>query len=257
MGFAALVGYRVSGGDVFSVQGMLLFVSAMLIGIGSNAVNDYFDRYIDSINKPWRPIPSGYISATTAHIFSIISMISGTIIGFTISMLNGLIAGLASILAYAYSWRLKRVLIIGNLMIALLSSLTIIYGGIATLSPQASIIPALYAFLINLGREFLKGIEDIEGDKIYGVNTLATRFGARIAYFSALAVLMVLILISPLPFLIHGYTILYLIIAILGVDIPTIIALYIVKNLEPKKAWKATRIMKISMFSGLLAFFVG
>ncbi len=257
VGFAALVGYRVCGGDLLDPRAWLMFIAATIIGAGTYAINDYFDREIDAINKPWRPIPSGLISARTTYIASISMLCIGTAVSLAITPLSFAIAALASVLAYAYSWKLKKLLIVGNLTVSFSAALSIVYGGAATLNPVPALVPALYAFLINLGREFLKGIEDVEGDRAYGVETLATRFGTRVAYIASLIVLAILIAISPLPFMVLGYSILYLATAILGVDVPSIAALFVARSLDPRKAWKATRIMKIPLFLGLVAFFLG
>ncbi len=257
VGFAALVGYRVCGGNLLDLRAWLMFIAATIIGAGTYAINDYFDREIDAINKPWRPIPSGLIPARTAYVASISMLCIGTAISLAVTPLSFAIATLASVLAYAYSWKLKKLLIVGNLTVSFSAALSIVYGGAATPNPEPALVPALYAFLINLGREFLKGIEDVEGDRAYGVETLATRFGTRVAYVASLIVLAVLIAISPLPFIMLGYSVLYLTVAILGVDVPSIAALLVARSLDPEKAWKATRIMKIPLFLGLVAFFLG
>ncbi len=257
VGFAALVGYRVCGGNLLDPRAWIMFIAATIIGAGTYAINDYFDREVDAINKPWRPIPSGLVSARTAYIASISMLCIGTALSLAITPLSFVIAALASILAYAYSWKLKRLLIVGNLTVSFSAALSLVYGGAATPNPVPALVPALYAFLINLGREFLKGIEDVEGDRAYGVETLATRFGTRVAYVASLVVLAALIAISPLPFVVLGYSILYLIVAILGVDVPSIVALSVARSLDPRKAWEATRIMKIPLFLGLVAFFIG
>jgi len=254
VGLASLVGYTICGGELSSHKPLLLFIAASFIAAGTYMINDYFDRDVDSINKPWRPIPSGLVPAYKAYTIALILLSMGVIMSITISALSLVIAIIAALLSYLYSWKLKKVLIVGNLVVSLLAALSIVFGGAATSNPIPASIPALYAFLINLGREFIKGIEDVEGDRMHGVNTLATRYGVHIAYIAAATVLLLLVAISPLPFIALNYSLLYLIIAVIGVDIPIILALFIARRMDPESAWKATRIMKISLLMGLIAF---
>jgi geranylgeranylglycerol-phosphate geranylgeranyltransferase len=261
LGYAAIVGYLL-GCQRYpnSVEIFKLFFSAFVIGGGSNIINDYFDAPIDSINKPWRPIPSGIIKAKSAYIAAIILGLIGIAIAFTINYLAGLIALIAYILSYLYSYKLKRVLLVGNFVVALLASLSITYGGLASSSGIIKIsdvvIATLFAFLLNLGREFLKGIEDIVGDKKYGVQTLATFFGVKIAYISSVVVFLILIILSVIPYYFLGYSIYYLIMAIAGVDTIILLSLVISSTLNPKDTLKATRLLKLAVFIGITAFFI-
>ena len=164
MGLATIVGY-VSGGGSEVKHMLLATIVTMLVGAGGNIVNDYFDRFIDAVNKPWRPIPSGIISPLTAHIASIGFMITGIALSILLPFPCFIIAVIASLLLYEYSHWIKRTGIPGNIVIALLSGLSILYGGFAAGNPEASILPSLYAFLLIFGREIYKGIEDVEGDR--------------------------------------------------------------------------------------------
>ena len=65
------------------------------------------------------------------------------------------------------------------LIIALLTGLAFIYGGFAVGNPVAAIVPAVFAFLINLIREIVKDIQDIEGDTKAGVITFPIKFGFK------------------------------------------------------------------------------
>jgi len=259
LGYASIVGYLLCNGkSIYSI--ILLFIAAFLVGAGANTINDYIDREVDRINKPWRPIPSGIINPIEALYIAILTTAIGIIISAFLSPLNGLIAFIASILAYLYSIRLKKVLLIGNIVVASLTGLAIIFGGALSSIEGSSkmlqldiIIASLYATLLNLGREFLKGIEDVEGDKKLGIKTLATVFNPYIAYNASLAIYLLLIGLSFIPYLTLNYSIYYLILAIF-VDLTIILSLYVARSLKSDDAWRATRILKISAFIGISAF---
>ena len=255
MGLAAIVGYVSSGG--LNVENMILAaLVAMLVGAGGNIVNDYFDRFIDAINKPWRPIPSGIISPSTAHMVSIGFMVVGIALSLLLPFPCFIIAVIASLLLYEYSHWIKKTGVPGNIVIALLSGLNILYGGFAAGNPEASILPSLYAFLLIFGREVYKGIEDVEGDRKYRVHTVAVVLGERTAFIIGTIILLLVIAISPIPYVMYDYNIFYLILALLGVDTLIAYSIYLVAK-NPRNAWRATRILKIPLLTGLLAFLVG
>ncbi len=252
LGIATIIGYILGGGTKFT-DIVIVFIVGFLLGAGGNIVNDYFDRYVDAINKPWRPIPSGLISAKTAYRVSISLLIIGTLISLYLSYANGIIALIASLLVYLYSYKLKKILLLGNTVVAFLVALSIIFGGVAAVMNIDIIIASLFAFLLNLGREFLKGIEDVEGDKAMGIKTIATVYNTFTAYISAFLVFLILVAISFIPYIMLGYSIIYLILA-LGVDVTVLFSLYITRDLSPSNAFKATRLLKLSVFLGLFAF---
>jgi geranylgeranylglycerol-phosphate geranylgeranyltransferase len=252
LGIAAVIGYILGGGHRISDM-TKLFAIAFFIGGGGNIINDYYDRDIDAVNKPWRPIPSGLIKPNEAFYTSIAFFIVGTTLAFTVGLGQGFIAVLASALAFLYSYKLKRVLILNNMIIAFLTALAILFGATACQITIHSIIASIYAFLFNLGREFLKGIEDVEGDKKFGVATLATVYGPRIAYIASLIVFASLISLSLLPVILYGYGLVYTILALV-VDAVVVHSLIISRNLMPEKTLRATRELKIAVFAGLLAF---
>jgi len=255
MGLATIVGY-VSGGGSEVKHMLLATIVTMLVGAGGNIVNDYFDRFIDAVNKPWRPIPSGIISPLTAHIASIGFMITGIALSILLPFPCFIIAVIASLLLYEYSHWIKRTGIPGNIVIALLSGLSILYGGFAAGNPEASILPSIYAFLLIFGREIYKGIEDVEGDRKYGIHTVAVVLGEKVAFIIGTIILLLVIAISPIPYIMYDYNILYLVLALLGVDPLIAYSIYLVAK-NPRNAWKATRILKIPLLVGLLAFLVG
>jgi len=123
-----------------------------------------------------------------------------------------------------YSWKIKRKGLLGNLTIAGLSALNLIYGGLIAPKPLYSLMPAAYAFLIMTGREILKGIEDVVGDCMGGVKTLAVVRGEKYALLCSTLALMGVVAISPIPLAI-GYSPAYFAMTILGVDLSIILSL--------------------------------
>ena len=257
IGFAALTGYVFTGGEL-NITAVYLFISALFIGVYGNIINDIYDIEIDKINKPWRPLPSGRISLKEAWLLGTIFCVMGLIISFLfLSVECFLIASIAALLLILYSKYLKRTGLPGNLTISFLSLLVIIYGGIMGDDFLLSLIPGLYAFIIILGREIFKGLEDIEGDRKYNVKTVAVILGEKYAVIIGSLTLLIVVVISPLPYVFLGLNIIYLIIAFLGVDLPIIYSIMLLRKNPIGLSWKVTRLLKIPLFAGLLAFFAG
>ncbi len=256
IGFAAITGYVFSGGKDI-IHSIELFFSAMAIGLYGNIINDIIDINIDKINKPWRPLPSGQISFKEAYILCLLCLLTGLLLALMLSIYCFVVALLASVLLYLYSKKLKKTGFYGNLIIALLSFLVILYGGLVINNFLRSVYPGIYAFLIILGREIFKGIEDLEGDKKYGIKTIASTHGVKTAFIIGTIFLLIVVLISPLPYVFLKLNKYYLVIAFLGVDIPIIYSIYELFKDPVKNAWKSTRILKIPLLMGLLAFIMG
>lgn len=250
----AYTGY-VAGRGGSLPQGVLVAVSAALVAAWGNIVNDYFDLESDAISKPWRPLPSRRISPGSAVSASLLLLAAGLALGFLVSPLCGFTAVLASALLFLYSWRVKALGLPGNVLIAFLAALNVVYGALASPEPWRSLLPSAYAFLIILGREVLKGVEDLEGDAARGVKTVASTLGARAALRVSAVLLLAVVALSPLP-LLSGYGALYALFAFGGVDAPIALAL-LKAGPEPRRAWIATRILKVPLLMGLLAFLVG
>lgn len=176
----------------------LLILATLCIAAAGNIINDIYDTEADAINKPHKHIVGTVISETTANYLYIALNMIGVGIGFYVSLRVGKSAFFSlfvviSALLYIYSSYLKGIIGIGNLVISLLvaSSLYIvgIFELIPTLTPSNKNIQltffkiirnyAIFAFMINLLREIIKDIEDVEGDKTMGIVTLPIYFGIR------------------------------------------------------------------------------
>ena len=254
VGIGALVSGSLS--PVFSV--LLACLSAGLITGAANAVNDYFDVDIDRVNKPYRPIPSGAVSCRVALFYSLVLFGLGVLLSVFIGTAAFLIALSASLLLVAYSAWLKRTVLWGNLTVSVLGGLAFIYGGVAVGRLRLALIPAVFAFFFHLGREILKDIEDVAGDRAGRANTFPIRFGLNPARLLITAVFAVLILLTLVPYVLGIFGRAYLWIVIPGVDAFLLAVLFSLwkdasrRNLARLSVW-----LKVDMLVGLTAIFAG
>src|SRR4029079_18735771 len=109
-----LAGYAIAGWPHPSAQPWLLVATACLYG-GGVVLNDFFDRHLDRIERPERPIPSGRVSPATAAVFGGGLLLAGVAAAslVTPSALKVAVAIVLLVLSYD-SWA-KRVPFIGPL----------------------------------------------------------------------------------------------------------------------------------------------
>jgi len=179
---AVFVGALVAAGlPLLSSPSLLPVAVAMAVAFlytgAGNALNDYCDRRSDRVNHPGRPIPSKRIKAESARKFSIAVFASGMILALFIGFphLNPaciLLALVNSVLLVAYETRLKASGFPGNLTVSWLTASLFLFGGAAsqtsaalTAFPASVLVLGLLAFLASVGREIIKGIEDVRGDR--------------------------------------------------------------------------------------------
>lgn len=233
-------------------------VSAILTAASGNIINDYYDIEIDKINRPNRPIPSGEISTKEAFLLYLIFNFAASIISAFLSSSALIIVILTIMLLFFYSYKFKGTPLIGNMIIALCTSLAFIFGGVIVENIEASFIPALFAFQITLIREILKDVEDVEGDIKNNQITFAGKYGEAKSIQLIKILIIILILTTFYPFIIQLYSVVYFVIVVAIVDIPL---LYLLKILNVDKiSTNISRIslyLKLLMISGLFAIFSG
>jgi geranylgeranylglycerol-phosphate geranylgeranyltransferase len=204
MGFAVLVGAAIVDLSRLSEEWMALalgFTTAFSLTGCSMAFNDYFDREIDAINEPGRPIPSGEVKPLRALQASLILCLLGLAAALVTGPRPLVLALISLALMVSYTTRGKRLGLAGNLMVSMCIAMPFLYGGMLMgggATPTSTLF-SLMAFLSNTGREVNKGIVDVEGDRARGVRTVAVSMGPRRAAQVASAFYLSAAAISILP----------------------------------------------------------
>lgn len=165
---------------VFNQQLLLLSFSTVLIAAAGYIINDYYDVKIDLINKPKRVVVGRVLKRRVAMIAHTILNITGIGLGFVLSYQLALLNLISAVLLWAYSNQLKRMVLVGNLVVSLLTGLSI-YVVAFHFDPQNTMIIAysLFAFFFTLIREIIKDMEDLKGDENFGCRTLPIVYGIR------------------------------------------------------------------------------
>jgi len=153
----------------------------------SQAVNDWFDRHVDAINEPQRPIPSGRIPGRWGLYIALLWTLLSLGLGSLLGPVAFVAAGVGLLLAWAYSAppvRLKRNGWWGN------SACALCYEGLAWITGAAVMaagalpdgrsiaLALLYSFGAH-GIMTLNDFKSIEGDRQMGIASLPVQLGVQ------------------------------------------------------------------------------
>jgi 4-hydroxybenzoate polyprenyltransferase len=242
--------------DLFTI--LLASIAASLVTAAGNIVNDIYDIESDKISHPNRVLVLGKISEKEAWIEYIFLNSFSIIISVTLSAKLFIIVIATIILLYIYSSTLKKLPLFGNVTIALLTGLAFIYGGFASGNPVSAIVPAEFAFLINLIREIVKDIQDIEGDTKAGVITFPIKFGFQRSKILILIITFPLILYTLYPFITELYKIEYFIVVMVFVNPLLILSLkFLFDSKKENNLTVVSNMLKLNMVLGLIAIYLG
>ena len=158
----------------------LLSVSTVCIAAAGYIINDYFDIKIDLVNKPERVVIGRYLKRRVAIGTHQLLNAIGCLIGLYLSKWVFLTDVLSVSLLWFYSAQLKKQPFIGNVVVSLLTALSLIILAVYyRKNADMLLIYALFSFGITLIREIIKDMQDIRGDARFGARTLPIIWGLR------------------------------------------------------------------------------
>jgi len=203
-------------------QYLLLVAATVCIAAAGYLINNIHDQETDLENKPETIVIGKGISEAKAYnyyfVLNAIGVVIGCYLSFVIEKLSFSMLFMAIVLLlYIYATSLKQTLLIGNLLVAALLSVSVLIVGVFDLYPAVSmenqdvmslvfkiiIDYAVFAFLINFLREIVKDLEDVNGDYNQGMNTLPIVLG--VARTSILVFWLSFIPIGVLLYYINAY----------------------------------------------------
>jgi len=158
----------------------LIVSSTVVIAAAGYLINDYYDVKIDMLNKPSEVIVGHKLERRQVLIWHSIFNFSGILMGSLVSIWIGLLNLFAASLLWLYSNQLKRLPLLGNLSVALLTGLSLLVLVFYFQSNhQLILVYSFFAFGLTLVREVIKDMEDMKGDEAFGCKTVPILFGIR------------------------------------------------------------------------------
>lgn len=177
----SLVGASLASPEGWLTVGLAMVAVGFAVG-SSNVFNDILDLEADRINVPDRPLPSGRVSTRAALAWcsslALVAVLAAVPLGVAHALTVVAVLGVSA----WYSTQLKRILIVGPLVVSALLALALVFGAtVGTSLPPAVWVGAAEIGVFTFGRETLKGVRDVEGDRSVGVATVASVWGPRAA----------------------------------------------------------------------------
>jgi len=189
-----------------NLEFLLLVLATVFIAAGGYVINDIFDVDIDSVNKPQKVIISNQVAETDAYNFYKILCVLGVVCTLILAFMTknfrlATLPVIVMVILNFYAHTFKKQLIVGNFMIALCTSFTILlialfessYKGELSANESyirsgvaiAAVMYGAFAFLTTFLRELIKDIEDMKGDEQYDAKTIPIVFGIKGAKLTA------------------------------------------------------------------------
>jgi len=229
----------------------LLWAMASALGLGGagNAANDVFDLEADRVNRPLRPLVTGELSRGAAMAVAGVAGGAGLFAAWWVGPALFALALLALAVMLAYSPWLKSRGLRGNLAVAVVASLPLIYGAVAAGDWRAGLVPWALAALLHLARETVKDVEDVAGDLALGRRTVPIVWGPQAGVLAATGVLAVFVPLALVPWAAGWYGWRYgLLVSVLDVGLLVVIA-----RLAHGRLAGARAALKLAMVAGLAA----
>jgi len=247
------------------------------VAAGGYVINNIMDQETDEIAKPQNRVVGVSISETVAYNWYIGLTIVGVGIGFYLSnvIYKPTFASmfiLVATLLYMYATSFKQIPVLGNVVVALLLSTSIIIIGLFDILPAIDVDNrfrmkeafnilmeyAVFAFIINLIREIVKDLEDMDGDYQSGINTLPIMMG--IPKTKIIVGILTVISIGILAYYINSnlfeldYVIYYSMIFIIG---PLIyFGVKLINAVTKKEFHHLSLVLKLILFFGIISIAV-
>jgi 4-hydroxybenzoate polyprenyltransferase and related prenyltransferases len=259
MFLGVLAGHYVSSAGNPMPQALLAFLTAYCLNGSSMVVNDLIDLEVDRVNAPERPLPSGAVGVREAVAFAAFLGALGLASSIPLGPVPFAIALAFYSIALAYNVRLKPLGLLGNAAVSSTVAAPFLFGSaMAAGVPEAGAVTlALLAGISNLGREVVKGIADVEGDRFRGLRTVALMRGERAAAALGAFFVIAAVALSPLPYLLGVLGWAYLPV-VLAADAGFVYSsISIVRDPSPRNARRVKNQYLLWMLVALLAFLLG
>ena len=151
-------------------------ISISLVFCGYNTFNAVYDKELDKINKPYRPLPKETISKKHALYLSFVFFLLSASLSLLINLIFFVILCIAIFLAIIYSHpatHTKKHFLFGTLQAnAMYSILFPLAGWSVTLSSTVPWFIILFLFIFGMGMALLKDFEDVRGDIEHHIRTM-------------------------------------------------------------------------------------
>ncbi|HZS92226.1 MAG TPA: UbiA family prenyltransferase [Chloroflexota bacterium] len=179
-GLLAIAGAEISSGGHVAAGRVALAALVTMCGWEAGLyAGDYYDRSIDALSKPSRPIPSGRVSAREAFLTMVGLILAGYAGALLLGVANLALAVATTALGIAYAKAFKSRALLGNVDRGVLGLCAVLFGALAgggVLAPAVALLAAL-VFCHDAATNLVGAVRDIEGDRAAGCPTVPVVYG--------------------------------------------------------------------------------
>ncbi len=229
-----------------------------LIAAGGYVLNDVLDVCSDRVNKPNRPLVQGAVRIPTAILWAVLLLGAGTAAAASLPETCLYISLLLLGMVILYDLWGKGQPLVGNLIASIMVGLAFPVGSLAGGQGWWGLVPGVGAFLLHMPLEIIKDLEDMPGDRKQGLRTWPLVAGESAARHLAQLILIVLLLALPLPTISGWMGLRYLVVAVLGVGVPTALVIrHLNRQADAAGNTALVQALKRCVIVGLLALVIG
>ena len=167
---------------LLSWEFILLTTSITMLAAAGYLINDYYDQKIDLVNRPDRVVVGIHLRRRRALVAHMGLSILAIMIGLWIDRWLGLFNFFASFMLWLHSNYFRRVLLLGNIMVALMHVMIILVVATYFQAYNTYLLAySLFAFVAIFIREVVKDLRGVKGDAAHGAETISVTWGIRTA----------------------------------------------------------------------------
>lgn len=253
-----LVGARLAGGDGAGDGGRAAVATVLVAAAVAFAqvVNDLTDLEVDRVGKPFRPLVAGTVGVPAARAVAAaaaaVSLLAGAALGPAFVAVAALLLGLS----WGYSRWWKGTVLLGNAVVALLTSTPVLVGaaaagGVGRLALSAQVLVLVFM----AGFELVKTGLDHDGDRAAGVRTVATAAGLRTAALLAAACCVGFAVVAAAPAVLAADGRAYAAVMVPGAVLPTLVAAAILvrRGRTAADLRRPLTLLRLAWYSGIAA----
>ena len=200
-GLVSLAGASLRYGDIPPIKiALLVFFIPILGWIAGLYLADYYDKTLDAIQKPHRPIPSGRISSREALIVGAAYAIIGLGLTLLLPLINIVLVFIAGALVLSYAKYTKAKGLLGNFNRGAMTVMTYLFGVFSidtTFAIPVSLwMLSLVFFFHDTNSNIIGAIRDVHGDKAGGYATTPVKYGIRLTLIISVTLTIMYLLLT-------------------------------------------------------------
>ena len=235
---------------------IFIVVSSMALGY---ILNDILDIKSDAVNHPSRPLVKGAISQTSIKVILIFFIV---LLCFMIQTIHEYAIYFLFLYVFPslllYNYFLQKTPLLGNILVSSLLGSIFLFTELVLLQTYYKLlIPFFLTFSITFLREIIKDLEDYDGDLRANMKTVPIVLGCKTTRLILIVLFLLLIIGLPTPYFLSYYTINYLILLLIFIEIPLIYSLFLLIKFPSKRTYTfLVKLFKFLCLLGLVIFMI-